>query len=259
MEGNNDSVDVTGDDRISKLPKPILHHILSFISSNDAARMSTVSKVCASAWNSLPYLNFGYIHYGSQHMHDVIDQILENRKKNNIPMQNFSLWLGYYHPRLCFVDNWIKILVACNIKELNLREKPDNVCYSLPETIFSAKSLTVLSLEGFKIELPADEHLSLRYFNGLTSFQVGETLPKLKKVNLVNLGYDHSVLQLIDIAAINVEDLSINNHSYGNINAVRVTDCKTLKSFYLNCVDITDNWLEELFYSLQNLEKFDLT
>ncbi|KAF3651136.1 putative serine/threonine-protein kinase EDR1-like [Capsicum annuum] len=184
------------------------------------------------------------IHYGSQHMHDVIDQILANRKKNNIPMQNFSLWLGYYHPRL------------------NLREKPDNVYYSLPETIFSAKSLTVLSLEGFKIELPADEHLSLRYFNGLTSFQVGETLPKLKKVNLVNqenLGYDHSVLQLIDIAAINVEDLSINNHSHGNINAVRVTDCKTLKSFYLNCVDITDNWLEELFYSLQNLEKFDLT
>ncbi|KAF3639261.1 hypothetical protein FXO38_22771 [Capsicum annuum] len=140
-------------------------------------------------------------------------------------MQNFSLWLGYYHPRLCFIENWIKILVACNIKEVNLRERPGYVYYS---------------------------------------FYVGETLPKLEKVNLVNLanqenlGYDHSVLQLIDIAAINVEDLSINNHSHGNINAVRVTDCKALKSLCLNCVDITDNWLEELFYSLQNLEKFDL-
>ncbi|PHU15167.1 hypothetical protein BC332_16372 [Capsicum chinense] len=168
MKGNSD-------DRISKLPEPILHQILSFLRAKSAARMSTLSNVLDSAWNSLPYLKFGYIFDCSK---------------------------------------------ACSWQSL------------LP-------SLNVLSLHGFNIELPADdgtinlsslrelhlsfvflgeqfikamctsccnlEHLSLQYFNGLTSFQVGDTLPKLKKIDLVNLEPPDSFLQLVDIAAINLE------------------------------------------------------
>ncbi|KAF3639260.1 hypothetical protein FXO38_22770 [Capsicum annuum] len=77
------------------------------------------------------------------------------------------------------------------------------------------------------------EHLSLQYFNGLTSFQVGDTLPKLKKIDLVNLEPPDSFLQLVDIAAINLEKLSISNKFYGNINVVRITACKALKNLYL--------------------------
>lgn len=154
MEGNSD-------DRISKLPEPILHHIMSFLHVTDAARMSTLSKVSDSAWNSLPYLNFDDIFYWwSKDLNVVIDQTLASRKKHKISMQRFSLWLGHYH-RLSYVDRWIKILIACNIKELNLRvDKRDyqgSMVYSrLPEAIFAAKSLNVLSLYGSKIELPAD-------------------------------------------------------------------------------------------------------
>ncbi|KAM3375075.1 hypothetical protein P3S68_013789 [Capsicum galapagoense] len=162
-------------------------------------------------------------------------------------MQKFSLCLRHY-AGLCNVGNWIKIRIACNIKELNLRvERHDyqgNFVYgSLPEAILAAKSLNVLNLFGFNIELPA--------------YDVGDTLPKLKKIDLVTLEPPHSVLQLVDIAAINLEDLWINN-LYGSTNVVRITACKALKSLYLRGVDVTSNWLEELFYSLQNLVKFEL-
>ncbi|KAM3375070.1 hypothetical protein P3S68_013784 [Capsicum galapagoense] len=245
MEGSSN-------DQISKLPEPILHHILSFLYAKDAARMN---------------------------------QTLVNRKKHKISIQKFSLSLSR-HAGLCNVGNWFNILIDGNIKELNLRvERQGSFIYdsfaygSLPVAIFAAKSLNVLSLSGFRIEFPDDdgainlsslrelhlsfvfldekffeamctsccnlEHLSLQYFNGLTSFQVGGTLPKLKMINLVNC--PHSVLQLVDIGAINLEELTINTHLYGRINVVRITACKALKSLCLNYVDINGNWLEELF------------
>ncbi|KAF3639252.1 hypothetical protein FXO38_22762 [Capsicum annuum] len=257
MEGNSD-------DRISKLPEPILHHIMSFLHVTDAARMSTLSKVSDSAWNSLPYLNFDDIFYWwSKDLNVVIDQTLASRKKHKISMQRFSLWLGHYH-RLSYVDRWIKILIACNIKELNLRvDKRDyqgSMVYSrLPEAIFAAKSLNVLSLYGSKIELPADNGTiklsSLRELH-FTFVFLDEQFIKAMCTSCGNL--EHLFQGTHQLSTINLEDLRINNLN-GHIKVVRITACKALKSLYLNYVDITDNWIEELLYSLQNLEKFELT
>ncbi|KAM3375077.1 putative F-box/FBD/LRR-repeat protein [Capsicum galapagoense] len=235
--------DVTGDDRISKLPEPILHHILSFLRAKDAARMSTLSKAWDTSWNSLPYLDFGDIFdRWSKGLYVVIDQTLASRKKHKISMQRFSLWLGYY-VRLSYVDRRIKILIACNIKELNLRvERHDylaNIAYSrLPNAIFAAKSLNVLSLCGFKIELPADvgriKLSSLR-------LEVDETLPKLKKIDLVNLKRGCSVLQMvhIDIAATNLEDLKIDDF-YGNIKTVKIASDSLKQLTICGCNNLID-------------------
>ncbi|MCD9640710.1 hypothetical protein HAX54_026186 [Datura stramonium] len=295
MEGKSD-IDVTADDRISKLPEPILQHILSFLHAKDAARMSILSRVWVSAWNSLSYLNFGDKFVSESKdipkLLNAVDQALANRKKSKISIQKFSLKLPH-HRWLSYVDSWITTLIACNTKELNLTV--DRPIYqvirkynSLPHAIFAVKELQVLSLGGFKIDLPAGdgmiklsslrelhlsdvsldeqfiqalcssccnlEDLSLRSIVRLTSFQVGETLPKLKKVNLEFCPYR---FQLVDIAAINLEDLKI--HSlYRNIEVVKITACKALKSLHLNGVDVTKNWLEKLFYSLQNLETLHL-
>ncbi|XP_070033891.1 F-box/LRR-repeat protein At3g26922-like isoform X2 [Nicotiana tomentosiformis] len=268
MEGRSD-VDAAAD-RISKLPEPILQHILSFLLAKDAARMSTLSKVWDSAWNSLSSFNFGDKFLKSKDMPklvNVVNQTLANRQKHKISMQKFSLGLPH-HRWLSYVDDWIKILIACNIKELNLRvSRPiyeGKLEYnSLPEAIFAAKALNVLRLDGFKIELPSDgikfsslrelhlsdvflneefiqalctsccnlEDLYLQNFDGLASFQVGNTsLPKLKKIDSL----------------------------HGNLKVVKITACKALKTLYLNCVAVTDEWLESLFSSLPNLEIFKL-
>ncbi|PHU15175.1 hypothetical protein BC332_16380 [Capsicum chinense] len=213
MEGNSD-------DRISKLPEPILHHIMSFLRAKDAARMSTLSKVSDSAWNSLPYLNFDDIFYWwSKDLNVVIDQTLASRKKHKISMQRAAWYTA-----------------DCQRQSLN-----------------------VLSLYGSKIELPADNGTiklsSLRELH-FTFVFLEEQFIKAMCTSCGNL--EHLFQGTHQLSTINLEDLRINNLN-GHIKVVRITACKALKSLYLNYVDITDNWIEELLYSLQNLEKFELT
>nr|XP_016444928.1 PREDICTED: uncharacterized protein LOC107770166 [Nicotiana tabacum] len=89
----------------------------------------------------------------------------------------------------------------------------------------------------------------------LPVFKLGDTsLPKLKKVNLEFCPF---VFQLVDIAAINLEDHKIYS-LYGNLKVVKITACKALKTLYLNCVAVTDEWLESLFSSLPIFEIFKL-
>ncbi|KAJ4980691.1 hypothetical protein NE237_031528 [Protea cynaroides] len=45
-------------DRISYLPEPIVHHILSFLSTKDALRTSFLSKSWSNLWTSIPILDF---------------------------------------------------------------------------------------------------------------------------------------------------------------------------------------------------------
>ncbi|XP_070039960.1 F-box/FBD/LRR-repeat protein At1g13570-like [Nicotiana tomentosiformis] len=284
-------------DRISQLPEPILHHILSFLLVKDAVRMSTLSKIWTSALNSLSYLDFGEdFFYGPQDMRNLlkaVTQILVIRLKHKISVEKFWLRLPYLRRRFYYVHRWIKLLVACNVKEFDLSVgrriyEGKQLHNKLPEVIFDAKALNVLNLVGFKIELPSHgtinlsslrelhlrdvildekfiqalcvschnlEFLYLAWFKGLASFQVGEkNLPKLKKIKLENCP---SEFQMVDIAAISLEDLTIK--SYWDLKFVKITACKALKSLFLNGVAVTDKWLEKLFFSLQNLEKFYLS
>ena len=46
------------EDRLSCLPKTILHHILSRLSEKDRARTSVYSKACLDTWCTFPILSF---------------------------------------------------------------------------------------------------------------------------------------------------------------------------------------------------------
>lgn len=199
MEGRSD-VDAAAD-RISKLPEPILQHILYFLLAKDAARMSTLSKVWDSAWNSLSS-NFGDKFLKSKDMPklvNVVNQTLANRQKHKISMQKFSLGLPH-HRWLSYVDDWIKILIACNIKELNLRvSRPiyeGKLEYnSLPEAIFAAKALNVLRLDGFKIELPSN----------------GIKFSSLRELRLSDVFLNEEFIQALCTSCCNLEDLYLQN------------------------------------------------
>nr|XP_009782258.1 PREDICTED: putative F-box/LRR-repeat protein At4g00320 [Nicotiana sylvestris] len=151
-------------DRISQLPEPILQHILSFLVVKDAARMSTLSKIWNSEWNSLSYLDFGEgFFYGPQDMRNLlkaVTQILVIRLKHKIYVEKFWLRLPNLRRRFYYFHKWIKLLVASNVKEFDLcvgRRIYDGkqLHNKLPEVIFDAKALNVLTLVGFKIELPS--------------------------------------------------------------------------------------------------------
>ncbi|KAM3308181.1 putative F-box/LRR-repeat protein [Capsicum chacoense] len=266
-----------GTDKISKLPEPILDQILSFLAIKDAAKTSTLSKVWNSVWTNLSCLDFGdnYLHKSK----NIVDQILSNRLNQKISIKRFKANLPIYLSKA--VDDWIKVLVTCNIKELFL----DIGVYTYnksPEAIFAAKSLNVLSLRGFKLELPCDsikfyflrelyledssldeqflqalcaicsdlEVLSLKRFSGLISLQVAGTLPKLRTVKLQTCP---PKFRKVDIVAPNVENLYIS--SFGlDLHLIEITACKSLTRLKLTAVAVNDKWLKNLLPNLPNLE-----
>ncbi|KAM3375026.1 hypothetical protein P3S68_013740 [Capsicum galapagoense] len=222
-----------GTDEISKLPEPILDHILSFLAIKDAAKTSTLSKV----WNSSK---------------NIVDQILSNRLNQKISIKRFKANLPIYLSKA--VDDWIKVLVTCNIKELFL----DIGVYTYnksPEAIFAAKSLNVLSLRGFELErikfyflrelyledssldeqflqalcaICSDlEVLSLKRFSRLISLQVAGTFPKLRTVKLQTCP---PKFRKVDIVAPNIVKIS----------SCRVKVLKVVACYHLIAVDLDD-------------------
>ncbi|XP_047270475.1 putative F-box/LRR-repeat protein At3g18150 [Capsicum annuum] len=248
-----------GTDEISKLPEPILDHILSFLAIKDAAKTSTLSKFWNSVWTNLSCLDFGdnYLHKSKK----IVDQILSNRLNQKISIKRFKANLPIYLSKA--VDDWIKVLVTCNIKELFL----DIGVYAYnksPEAIFAAKSLNVLSLRGFKLErikfyflrelyledssldeqffqalcaICSDlEVLSLKRFSGLISLQVAGTFPKLRTVKLQTCP---PKFRKVDIVAPNVENLYIS--SFGlDLHLIEITACKSLTRLKLTAVAVND-------------------
>ncbi|KAH0641572.1 hypothetical protein KY290_033175 [Solanum tuberosum] len=149
--------------------------------------------------------------------------------------------------------------------------------------IFNAKALNVLRLIGFNIiELPCKSinlpslrefyldsvilddnflraicttcsNLEVLYLvgcHGFNSLQVGENLPKLKKLKLE---YSYHQVQFVDISSTNLEQITI----YGNcdyLKAVEITASKALKTLYLQRVPIT----QKILSCLGNLDKCEL-
>ncbi|KAG5568556.1 hypothetical protein H5410_064428 [Solanum commersonii] len=92
--------------------------------------------------------------------------------------------------------------------------------------IFNAKALNVLRLIGFNIiELPCKKVLYLVGCDGFNRLQIGENLPKLKKLKLE---YSYHQVQFVDISSTNLEQLTI----YGNCDYTSVSYffCHTLKT-----------------------------
>ncbi|PHT45913.1 hypothetical protein CQW23_15071 [Capsicum baccatum] len=221
-------------DLISKLPLPILDHILSFLAIKDAAKTSVLSETWNSAWNSLSSLEFGPENFGSPYYvsYVFVDQILAKRQKHKISIQRFNM---IYFPNYLNVDNWFKILVECNIKEF-ATQYPGK---KLPEVIFAAKALNVLRLG----------------FYGPISLQVAGTLPKLR---LVYLESSPPEFQMVDIAAPNLKGLYIRSDSWDLNLLININACVALKRLKLSSLVVTDQCLENLLSNVPNLEILDI-
>ncbi|XP_075075022.1 putative F-box/FBD/LRR-repeat protein At5g56810 isoform X2 [Nicotiana tabacum] len=275
-----------GTDQISELPVSILEHIQSLLVVKDALNTSTLSKAWNSAWASLSCLNFGDDIFSKSK--NIVSRILADRQKQNISVRKFMVKLPYASLTSNYVDNWINILVACNIKELSIEVERTHTYIKLPEAIFAAKALNMLRLGGFKLELPSDgvkfsslrelylaesfldeqllqalcascsnlEVLSLSGFHGPISLQVAGTLPKLRAVYLEDCP---DQFQMVDIAAPNLKDLEISSFCE-DLHVIKITACKSLKHLELLTVEaVTDQWLEELLPNIPNLEIFHLS
>ena len=180
-------------DRLTGLPEHIVHHIMSFLPTTSATRVSALSKNFNSAWLSYPVFDFDQSLYEevncpsgdrtSCKKPDFLDFVLDSLKKrcpSNIYMQRFSLRVWPHEISDNRIQNSIRLAVDRNVNELVVEiqglqdnyfrlartlalqndelvvetEGLENTYCSLPRTALqNAKSLGVLKLSGFSLEL----------------------------------------------------------------------------------------------------------
>ncbi|XP_015938608.1 F-box/FBD/LRR-repeat protein At1g78750 [Arachis duranensis] len=161
-------------DRLSGLPKTILHDILARLSDKDAAKTIALSKAWRDTWYSFPNLSvcsgdFFTIHDivpGSSHrfskMHILFDYVtkrLLRLRDQGLAIKELKLSLtnllnptrGSHH-----VDQWIQMASENGVKVLELhltggcigRDYSQDNWYDLPLCVIEAKSLAKLELAG---------------------------------------------------------------------------------------------------------------
>ncbi|KAI3841055.1 hypothetical protein MKW92_051930 [Papaver armeniacum] len=187
-------MNVVGEDRISKLPDPLVHHILSFLPTKCAVSTSVLSKRWKNVWVSVPVLDFrnweppriifaSYKDYDKQAViletnkfMDFVDRVLVQRNMLNIKAFCLNCESGYFdHKR---VNAWITTAIKCEVQEFifsGCSSYPRNG-KMIPDSLFTCETLTMLDFQFIEqdgLDLP--ETISL---------------PRLKILRLTNIIYD---------------------------------------------------------------------
>ncbi|XP_062091717.1 F-box/LRR-repeat protein At4g14103-like [Humulus lupulus] len=262
------------EDRISKLPDAVITHILSFLPTDEASQTCILSKRWKLIWHFVPILSFSDADYLSPlDLYQFVDDCLEHRKRGMYYMvgsviTSFKLEMNYCYQasKAYVVDKWLAFAVQNKVKEINLRlnSSPlDNYHYWLSETVFIARDLTILQLEGLdlgtnsSIKLPALKTLSLNscYFDddglgdGLFKILLGcPSLEKLLIHSCLNLCSAGDQLRLrssslkfikidnfenvvpIRVEAINLESLELSGFIFENSS---LSACKAIRNLTL--------------------------
>ncbi|KAK4859110.1 hypothetical protein QYF36_026971 [Acer negundo] len=120
-------------DRISELPDFIIHHIMSYLSSEKVAQMSVLSR----RWNylriSFPILVFNrWKKKSSRERTDeflrFVDASILSFCELQVPLQKFRLCITVHDVEgvTSLLDKWIELAVAHEVKELDLNVKMDS-------------------------------------------------------------------------------------------------------------------------------------
>uniref|UniRef100_A0A803Q066 F-box domain-containing protein n=1 Tax=Cannabis sativa TaxID=3483 RepID=A0A803Q066_CANSA len=204
---------VEDDDRISKLPDPLIIHILSSLPTEQVVRTCILSKRWNHIWYSVPTLFFSnnitnisthrtaknevVRKQGRDKFYSCVEKYLEHRKKgmnsivDSVILTSFTLKMkGYYQTSKAEVlDKWLAFAVENKVKEMYLWIDRDEACdgedmydyvfYCLPKTIESARYLTDLELSGVDLDtsnfdFPSLKALSLVHVRSSCAVKNGE-------------------------------------------------------------------------------------
>ncbi|GMY34490.1 F-box/LRR-repeat protein At5g02910-like [Fagus crenata] len=291
MDENIDAMD-----RISDLPEFIMQHILSFLTRKEAAKTSLLSKKWNCVWSSFPILNFEQAHYfninGGYIMPDtspdnqkrvenfmnIVDQSLSRFYEHKLQLQRFKLDMTLVDFKLAsLVDKWIELALEHDAKEMDLLVRTEkNTWYSLPETIFVAKSTNACKLEQpiswRTVKFYSLQKLWLRDISVneeiiqdiiqtcpfITDFGIVEchglknlvisNLPKLCKVEVALIEQE---VESVKVEAANLQYFSF---VYSRQCLLDITACQNLKYLYFRDLNITDQYLHSNISRFPHLE-----
>jgi hypothetical protein len=211
---------------LGNLPQEILRHILSFLPTKDAVRISLVSKRWEYLWASIPNLDFN------------VYRISRDKKRKRTPLFERTLFMNFVDRVLCLRDSsdikrftlccdvlhdasrvrtWISAAIKHNVQELKIDLENFKGEFSLPYCLFTCRTLTSLHLcMPCILKLPtaislsnlqiltiikvtfSDECLTQKLFNGM---------PVLKNLKLHYCIW--GTLKVVRISAPNLHFLSV--------------------------------------------------
>ncbi|KAL7216984.1 hypothetical protein ACSBR1_028832 [Camellia fascicularis] len=269
------------EDRISKLPDALLCHILSFLSTKNAVGTSILSTRWRNLWTSVPKLDFDDNEFFCEYA-----RLSEERKievdssfqyfMNRVLLLSDAPCFHKFHIKvrnpghLDLVDSWISAAIEHNVQELELRDDVEtNV--KLPHTIFTSKTLVVLTLWEAFLDVPGSVWLpslkslnlhSVKYENEDSLLKLLSGCPVLENFYMVRWILD--TLQVLNISVPTLKHLTViwyrdyfqdeDLEDLDDQGCKLVVDAPQLEHIYLSdyCTD------EFLFRNLQCLSKASL-
>uniref|UniRef100_A0A1J3IPY2 F-box protein n=1 Tax=Noccaea caerulescens TaxID=107243 RepID=A0A1J3IPY2_NOCCA len=156
MEANKKS-NPSSKDVISNLPDDLLCHVLSFLTTKEAALTSVLSKRWSNLLQSVPILDFDdsvflYPKFGPRNVtvfKDFVDRLLSLRVKSSSPVKRVSLKCRHVL-ELDRLIRWIRAFIDLGVLDLALHF--DYKIFILPLNVFTSKTLVNLRI-GARIRL----------------------------------------------------------------------------------------------------------
>ncbi|KAI3881816.1 hypothetical protein MKW92_031419 [Papaver armeniacum] len=210
---------VGGEDRISRLPEPIILHILSLLPTKCAVSTTILSKGWNNLWISVPILDFRKwkspdtreTQSSTNSFMDFVDRVLSFR--NRLEIKKFCLTCNgeYFDDQR--IKAWITTAIKCRVEELIVSRDAIERVDIIPVDLYTCESLTLLD-----IDLYGGQHLNLPQ---LISF------PRLKILQLseISVFRERNIQQLFSNCPV-LEELCL---KYCLLNHLKIIS-STLKS-----------------------------
>ncbi|XP_024928962.1 F-box/FBD/LRR-repeat protein At3g26920-like [Ziziphus jujuba] len=245
-----------GEDRISELPDPLIHSILSFLPTFYVVRMSILSKRWRRMWIHISELYFEEfkdltfqktVKSQESMFFTFVSNYLRHRKlsmpysADAVFVTRFKLDMQYHFGSKTGeqIDDWLSIAVEGNVKELDLCIQPsDKRYYCLPRSVLNSRSLTILKLERLKLEITSPA-----------------SLPSLKGLCLKYVEFDDEAFRYLISGCTSIEDFHL---CVCSVRDIHLAVGGTLRSLSLWYMKLTNQKLQGLVCGLPLLEKLTL-
>ncbi|KAL8035831.1 hypothetical protein ABFX02_12G121400 [Erythranthe guttata] len=299
--------DGDGEDRLSALPDILCQHIVSFLPSTDARRTAFLSRRWRFMWCACPSFTFDERDFhgrpppllqwyrSRQNFIRFVDESLDFRRRffNDLTVDKFKISMRFVDEVAPRLHSWIAFALERNVKELSIVAEmkdliaiaeffhPFRVPYTLPQSVFTAKSIQCLELvfcdltsaAAAAVQLPRLKNLDLINVHVTDSIfaSILSASPLLEKINLSlvcgleriqischNLKmlviFKCSPLEEITVKSPNIESFLFRGKRH-NPDKIDISSCRKLKFLWLQrASNLTDDILEKTTLHNPNLE-----
>ncbi|KAK6161585.1 hypothetical protein DH2020_004966 [Rehmannia glutinosa] len=279
-------------DRISNLPQPILHHILSFLSQKEAIQTCVLSKSWRYIGSTRPNVEFIQYYFNGieQKFMSVVNKTLQGYHDQKLCIQEFRVkMLELDSKSISLLEKWIPMVMlnkGLKTFDLSFFHSRTSVYFDLPSVVFEAESLLNLNLDRCKLNRNPIDKVLFKHLQTLCLREIYITEETLEKIlSSCPLIENFSVFGCEGLRTIKVNKLRNLNyfafdHIYGlyknndisieidapTIKTIRIVTCPNwlhhhihfphLSCLFLDTVRLSSKSFDFFSCNLPSLEKF---